>query len=260
MIDVAAHSRTAWNRESASGEGEWSQPVDPQVIERARAGEVTVILTPNQPVPADWFGELAGADVLGLASGGGQQVPVLSAAGAQVTSFDNSDEQLARDKEVARRDGLKIRFEQGDMMDLSRFEPESFDLIFNPVSTIFVPDVERVWKEARRVLRPGGRLLTGVMNPAFYMFDHDAIEAGAEPVVSFALPFDDTRNLDRESLDKRMASEEHLEFSHTLDSLIGGLLRSGFVLRDFYEDDWSDEATPLNRYMKVSFAMLAEAV
>ena len=63
-----------------------------------------------------------------------------------------------------------------------------------------------------------------------------------------------------EGLDKRIAAEEHLEFSHTLDSLIGGLLRSGFVLRDFYEDDWSDEATPLNKYMKVSFAMLAEAI
>lgn len=260
MIDVAAQNRTAWNRESASGEGEWSQPVGHEIVERARHGEVRVILTPNRIVPLDWFGELAGARVLGLASGGGQQVPVLAAAGAEVTSFDNSDEQLARDREVAQRDGLDLRFEQGDMMDLSRFEPESFDLVFNPVSTIFVPDVERVWQEVRRVLRPGGRLLTGVMNPAFYMFDHDAIEAGAEPVVKFPLPFDDTRHLDKVGLDKRIAAEEHLEFSHTLDSLIGGLLRSGFLLRDFYEDDWSDEATPLNKYMKVSFAMLAEAV
>lgn len=260
MIDVVAQNRTAWNRESASGEGEWSQPVDRQCIERARQGEVSVILTPNRRVPVDWFGGLAGADVLGLASGGGQQVPVLAAAGARVTSFDNSDEQLARDQEVAARDGLDIRVEQGDMMDLSRFEAGRFDLVFNPVSTIFVPDVERVWQEARRVLKPGGRLLTGVMNPAFYMFDHDAIEAGAPPVVTFALPFDDTRALDAAGLDERIAAHGHLEFSHTLDSLIGGLLRSGFVLRDFYEDDWSDEATPLNRYMKVSFAMLAEAV
>lgn len=260
MIDVAAQNRSAWNRESASGEGEWSQPVDIEMTERARGGEVNVILTPNRFVPRDWFGKLAGARVLGLASGGGQQVPLLAAAGGQVTSFDNSDEQLARDREVAQRDGLEIRYEQGDMMDLSRFEPESFDLIFNPVSTVFIPDVEKVWQEARRVLKPGGRLLTGVMNPAFYLFDHDAIEGGAEPVVKFALPFDDTRQLDPEGLAKRIAAEGHLEFSHTLDSLIGGLLRSGFVLQDFYEDDWSDEATPLNKYMKVSFAMLAEAV
>ena len=137
---------------------------------------------------------------------------------------------------------------------------QSFDLVFNPVSTIFVPDVETVWREARRVLRPGGRLLTGVMNPAFYLFDHEAIEAGADPAVKYDLPYEDTRHLTEAELSRRLADHEPLEFSHSLDTLIGGLLRAGFVLKDFYEDGWSDEATPLNKYMKVSFAMLAEAV
>ena len=40
-------------------------------------------------MPADWFGDLAGAPVLCLASGGGQQGPLLAAAGARVTVFDN---------------------------------------------------------------------------------------------------------------------------------------------------------------------------
>lgn len=260
MDEVVRWNRDAWNRESASGEGEWSQPVDAATIERARSGKLDIVLTPTQAVPPTWFGELKGASVLALASGGGQQVPVLAAAGAQVTSFDNSDEQLARDREVADRENLEIRIAQGDMMDLSRFEAGSFNLVFNPVSTIFVPDVERVWQEARRVLKPGGRILTGVMNPALYLFDHDAIEAGADPVVRFPLPYDDRVHSPKDSLERRMAAGEALEFSHTLDSLIGGLLRAGFVLRDFYEDGWSDDATPLNKYLKVSFAMLAEAV
>lgn len=260
MIDVVAQNRTAWNRESASGTSEWSQCVAPDAVQRARGGEFEIILTPTRAVPQAWYGQLPGARVLGLASGGGQQVPILAAAGAKVTSFDNSDEQLSRDREVAERENLEIRFERGDMMNLSRFDAESFDLVFNPVSTIFVPDVETVWREARRVLRPGGRLLTGVMNPAFYLFDHEAIEAGADPAVIYDLPYEDTRHLTEAELSRRLADHEPLEFSHSLDTLIGGLLRAGFVLKDFYEDGWSDEATPLNKYMKVSFAMLAEAV
>jgi hypothetical protein len=51
---------------------------------------------------------LAGIEVLCLASGGGQQGPILAAAGAKVTVFDNSANQLVQDRLVADRDGLTI--------------------------------------------------------------------------------------------------------------------------------------------------------
>ena len=99
-MSLLERNRRAWNRES-SDNGPWSRPVSPEVIAAARRGEWHVILTPNKPVPRDWFGDLQGRQVLGLASGGGQQVPVLAAAGALVTSFDLSDVQLEKDRLVA---------------------------------------------------------------------------------------------------------------------------------------------------------------
>lgn len=255
-MDIVAHNRTAWDGYARSGESEWTLPVSPEVIARARSGEWSIILTPNTPVPADWFGEIRGRDVLALASGGGQQVPVLAAAGARVTSFDNSDEQLARDRLVADREGLDLVTLQGDMADLSAFADKSFDLIVNPASTVFVPDLEPVWREARRVLRPGGRLMTGAMNPALFLFDHDDLDKGGPLEVRHVLPFSD---LDHNPQD-RIAKGETLEFSHSLDAQLGGLIRAGFRIIGFYEDDWSDEATRLNAYMPTSFAVLAEAV
>ena len=74
-------------------------------VARAKIGEWEIILTPKLPVPREWFGDVRGKRILCLASGGGQQVPILAAAGANVVSFDLSDEQLAKDRMVAQREG-----------------------------------------------------------------------------------------------------------------------------------------------------------
>ena len=105
-FDPVAHNRAAWDREVDQG-NEWTRPVEPDVIARARAGDWSVVLIGYESVPHDWFpADLTGTKVLCLASGGGQQGPVLAAAGADVTVFDNSPGQLGRDEEVAVRDGL----------------------------------------------------------------------------------------------------------------------------------------------------------
>jgi SAM-dependent methyltransferase len=164
-FDPVAHNRAAWDREVESG-NEWTTPVGPEVIARARGGDWSVVLIGYQPVPRDWFpADLAGVPLLGLASGGGQQGPVLAAAGARVTVFDNSPRQLARDEEVAAREGLAIATVLGDMRDLSAFPDASFEVVFNPVSNLFCPDLAPVWREAARVLAPGGVLMAGFMNP-----------------------------------------------------------------------------------------------
>lgn len=254
-MDILKHNRAAWDRESLSG-SPWARPVDPSVIRSARAGRWDVILTPNKSVPAHWFGELPGKKVLCLASGGGQQAPILAAAGAHVVSFDLSDEQLAKDRLVAERDGLIVRCVQGDMADLAVFEDEEFDLIFHPASNVFVPDVNPVWRECYRVLKPGGRLLAGFMNPAYFLFDHDA---GADSLkVQFAQPYAEPDDLSEDAKAAVARGDRALEFGHTLESQIGGQLLAGFVLRGLYEDDWDDEATPLNKFCSTSIATWAE--
>lgn len=262
-IDILAYNRAAWDKQSAAGESPWVQPVSAADVARARAGDWSIVLTPTIDVPANWFDPVLGKDglarkeVLCLASGGGQQATILAAAGASVTSFDNSPEQLAKDAMVADRDTLDLVTEQGDMADLSRFEDESFDLIFHPVSNVFCADIEPVWRECYRVLRANGRLLTGFMNPSFFLFDHDAIERGGALEVRFALPFADVIHLSAVELDARIAAGEALEFSHSLDAQIGGQLAAGFRIEGFYEDRWNDDATPLNEYMPTSMATLA---
>ena len=257
MDDVLEHNRNVWNNEARQGQSPWCQPVEPEAVAEARQGRWEIILTPTQAVPRSWFGDVAGKDVLCLASGGGQQAPILAAAGARVTSYDYAEEQLAKDQMVATREGLELTVVQGDMADLSCFADASFDLIFHPVSNVFAVAVEPVWRECFRVLRTPGRLLAGFMNPDYYLFDHHAIEDGGPLVVTYALPYTDTRDLDAERLAAMRRDGEAFEHSHSLDAQLGGQLAAGFVLSGFYEDRWSDEATPLNAYMPTSMATLA---
>lgn len=255
-MEIVSYNREAWNHQSIRG-SEWCTPVSSEVIEATRNGNWNVILTPNKIVPKTWFGDIREKDVLCLASGGGQQVPILAAAGAKVTSFDNSDEQLAKDLLVAKRDGLKITTQQGDMADLSIFPNESFDLIFHPVSNVFAESVLPVWKECYRVLKPNGRLLSGFMNSAFFLFDHEEAENTGELVVKYSIPFSDKDDLPSEKLKKIEKEKIDYEFGHTLQDQIGGQTAAGFMIADLYEDDWNEKATPLNNYMKIYLSTLA---
>lgn len=253
-MDVRGYNQEAWDREVERG-NQWTVPFRPDIIEAARRGEWTVLLTDSVPVPRAWFPEMVGADILCLASGGGQQAPVFAAAGANVTVLDNSPKQLAQDRLVAERESLDLKTVQGDMRDLSSFADESFDLVFHPVSNLFVPEVGPVRTEAFRVLRRGGTLLAGFLNPAVYIFDQDLADTTGEVRVRYTLPYADPASLSEEEMRQKVQSQAPLEFSHTLEDQIGGQLEAGFLISGFYEDRHRDD--PIAAYMPTFVATRA---
>ena len=208
-------------------------------------------------MPKDWFPPLQGASILCLASGGGQQGPILAVAGAQVTVFDNSPRQLEQDRFVAERDGLQLQTVEGDMRDLSVFPDESFDLIVHPVSNTFIPDVKPVWREACRVLRSGGSLLSGFDNPVIHIFDEAAYDRG-ELIVANTIPYSDAESLSPEELETYNQKGIPLEFGHSLDDQIGGQLAAGFVITGFYEDrPPPQDNDPLSKFLATFMATRA---
>lgn len=253
-MNVQEYNSLAWDKEVENG-SEWSVPVSSEIIEKARKGNWQVILTPTRSVPQDWFPAMKNLDVLGLASAGGQQMPVLAAAGANVTSFDNSARQLEQDKFVAERDNLQIRLEKGDAADLSRFSDKSFDLIFHPCSNCFMPVLEPIWRECFRVLRRGGTMLVGFTNPITYIFDRKAEENEGILRVAHSLPYSDLESINETERAEMIEKNEPLEFSHTLTEQIGGQIAQGFVIAGFYEDYRHKKSILIDNFAPVFIAV-----
>ena len=253
-MDIQAFNRVAWDKE-VENDNPHTQPVSSEVIAAARQGQWEIFLSFTKPTPSEWFPDLQGCTVLCLAAGGGQQGPILAAAGANVTVFDISPKQLAQDRFVAERDGLNINTVEGDMADLSVFPDLHFDLIVHSPSNLFVPDIHAVWAEAYRVLRRQGILLAAFINPIQYIFDIDQLDNEGKLEAKHPLPFSSISSLTEEERERYFGLEAPIEFSHSFEDQIGGQLKAGFVLTGFYEDYRPGDL--LCAYMPLDFATRA---
>lgn len=223
--DINAATIDRWVEEG----WEWGQPISHEEYVKALQGEWKVHLTTIKYVPRKWFGgEIRGKKLLGLASGGGQQMPLFAAAGADCTVFDYSPRQLESEKMVAEREGYGIRIIRGDMTKPLPFEDESFDIIFHPVSNCYVKEVRPIFKECFRILKKGGLFLGGFDTGINYVFNED------ETKIVNRLPFDPLSNPDQ--MKQLEDTDSGVQFSHTLEEQIGGQLEAGFILTDLYED------------------------
>lgn len=234
-LDIIDHNRQAWDRQ-ASQQCEWSRPVTPELIAAARSGQWQARLTPGD-LPKEWLPDIRGKKILCLASAGGQQAPILAAAGGEVTVFDISEQQLDQDRLAAEREGLPLTIVQGDMRDLSVFPDCTFDIIFHPISNLYVPDVQPVWRECHRVLKMGGRLLASFYNPVVFVGDRDPSYAEQGLIrPAYMLPFVEAEHLAADAVRAKIDKGEALVFGHSLAAQIDGQLRAGFVLAGFHED------------------------
>lgn len=222
--DINAQTIDRWIEEG----WEWGIPIDHDTYLKALAGEWDMLLTPTKFVPHEWFGNLKGKKVLGLASGGGQQMPIFVALGAECTVLDYSEKQLQSERMVSQREGYSIDIIRGDMTKPLPFDDETFDLIFHPVSNCYVKEVKPIFKECARILKKGGILLSGLDNGVNYLVNDD------ETMIVNTMPFDPLQNEEqRKQLEE---SDCGMQFSHTVEEQIGGQLEAGLMLTHIYGD------------------------
>jgi SAM-dependent methyltransferase len=180
-------------------------------------------------------GGVAGRRLLCLAAGGGRQIAFYAAAGADVTVVDISPQMLALDRQVATERGLNIRIVEASMDDLSALGTAAFDIVIQPVSSCYVPDVTRVYREVGRVTAPGGLYISQHKQPGSLQASVQPSPRGYELVEPYyrsgPLP---------PVLGSPHREEGTVEFLHRWEELIGGLCRAGFVIEDLLEPVHAD--------------------
>lgn len=216
---AAAANLEAWDRLAA----------DPRF-----AGAADPLADPSAALD-DWVRAegVRGKSVLCLGAGGGRQGPLFALAGATVTVVDFSERQLDHDRNAAATYKLKLETVCASIDDLRTLLPASFDLVVQPVSACYVPDVGRVYAEVARVIRPGGLYVVQHKQPASLQADAD-LRLTQPCVEGAALPPSTAPHREAGSV----------EYVHPLDALLGGLCRAGFVVEDVVEPPRADALAP----------------
>lgn len=257
-MDITRHNSKAWDKKVERGSN-YTKPVSSEIIEQSKLGQWEITVTTEKAVPRNWFPEsIDGLHILCLASGGGQQGPILAAAGADVTVLGISMKQLEQDEMVAKREGLNLKTVHGDMSDLSMFEENYFDMVIHPVSNLFVKEIRPVWNEVSRVLRDKGILIAGFANPLLWIFDDEQERKGILDV-KYSVPSSTLDHLSEEKIEEYINANETIEYAHTLEDQVQGQIDAGFVITGFYEDDFGGTRI-IDNYIKTFIATRAVKV
>jgi ubiquinone/menaquinone biosynthesis C-methylase UbiE len=167
-------------------------------------------LTPDDLAPVDEFhggqrsatvrlAELVGFTgterVLDVGSGlGGPSRYLASRYGCRVSGVDLTAEFVRVAEMLTRLTGLveKVDYRQGDALALP-FEDRGFDVVWSQNAAMNIADRDRLYREMRRVLRPGGRLALQEVAAGPGGPPHFPVQWAREPSISFLLTPEETR-------------------------------------------------------------------
>ena len=206
----------AWDRHSAAYQAGAKLPTD------------VVHYGPDIPTEADLglLGNLKGKRVLELGCGGAQSSIAMAKAGATAIGVDFSAEQLAYARSLCEREQIKVELRLGDVADLSFLRGDSVDLVYSAYAFGYVEDLQRVFRQAHRVLTRGSMLVFSLPHPAYDMIvdDHPL-----EPLRIRRSYFD------HEPIDYDRNGVPFTDYRHTIGDLVTGLIRSGYRLDTILE-------------------------
>lgn len=227
MNDIYIHNRRVW---------------DERARQRAHHTETAARSDFADPLaaadPLGWIPRpVTGKRILCLAAGGGKHGPLFAKAGAIVTVVDISPDMLTLDRKVANDWGVQVRTVEASMDNLAMLPDASFDVVVQPVSTCYVPDVRKVYVEVARVLVSGGVYMSQHKQPA--SLQAEAAFSGRGYVIAEVYRRETPLPIVHGDFTHRESGA--VEFLHTWENLIGGMCRSGFVIEDLIEPRHSDQ-------------------
>lgn len=162
------------------------------------------------------LGRLEGKRVLELGTGGGPIAVALAKQGAKVIAVDASAEQLGHARRLCEREEVSVELHQGDLADLAFVRADTIDLVVSVYALGMVADLDRVFRQVHRVLRPDAPFVLSLPHPAWRATDHQDPPTVRRPYWDrTAVPWSD-------------AGEQGADHPVTIADLFTGLTRANF--------------------------------
>ena len=178
-----------------------------------------------------FLGEIAGQRVLEVGCGSAPCARWLKDNKADVTAFDISEGMLRHARVNNAATGIDVPLVQASADQLP-FRDDSFDAACSAFGAVpFVADVEEVFRELARVLRPGAPWVFSVNHPMRWIFPDDPGPLGLTVTQSY---FDRTPYVEVDDEGKATYVEHH----RTLGDYVRALTNTGFVVEDLVEPEW----------------------
>lgn len=186
------------------------------------------------------LGPLSGKRILDLGCGGGQSLIAAAKQGAIAIGVDISLEQLAFARRLVEQEDIKVEFKHGDLAELAFQRADSVDIVFSAHALQYVPDLNRVFRQVHRVLKPQASFVFSLPHPAAATTgrkgalqrrpDQLTIEPAPQPVVR---SYFDNSPIEGNGL---------VEYHRTTSDVYMGLVRSGYRVDVVLEPNIGNES------------------
>jgi SAM-dependent methyltransferase len=137
----------------------------------------TDVVTYGADVPREdtfkLLGNVEGKRMLDLGCGVGHNAIAMAAQGAKVIGVDESADQIAAARAACEREGQKVEFHHGPLAELAFLRADTIDGALSAFGLAPVADIDRVFRQVHRVLRPEMPLVLSLPHPAFALADPD---------------------------------------------------------------------------------------
>lgn len=150
---------------------------------------------------------------------------------------------LRLDAREAKRRRFQVQTVHTSMDDLSMLADESFDIVHQPVSTCYVPDLKPVYAGIARVLRSHGLYISQHKQPVSLQISHrndrHQFVIGVEYYHEGPLP---------QQQDTSYRESGATEYLHRMDQIVGDLCLAGFVIEDLREPKRADTKADVSHF------------
>jgi SAM-dependent methyltransferase len=123
------------------------------------AGEPTVRL----------LGHVDGKRILDLGCGAGHNAIALAKQGAHVIAVDPANRRLEQVRRACDQEEVRVELHKSDLAELAFVRADTIDAVLSVFALASVPDLDRVFRQAHRVLRPESPLVFSLPHPAFVL-------------------------------------------------------------------------------------------